>query len=120
MKSLISHFYTAACKFKVNRSDSQNFGEKNYREGVFRRFSVLYCPGTSFYTNHTRSSISTSFYTIHVIKRHSFGFELPYNLILDRSRILCNGIYVYLVCIYNYLFTYVMFMCIYSSVFYNL
>ena len=28
MKSLISHFYTAACKFKVKRSDSQNFDEK--------------------------------------------------------------------------------------------
>ena len=53
LKSLISHFYTTACKFKVKRSDSQNFGKKNYREGVFRRFSVLYSPGTSFYTNPT-------------------------------------------------------------------
>ena len=45
LKSLIFLFYTAACKFKVKCSDSQNFDKKNYLEGVFCRFSapVLVC-----------------------------------------------------------------------------
>ena len=120
MKSLISHFYTAACKFKVKRSDSQNFDEKKLPG---RCVSPLFGSILSRYQFLHKSYTQQHQYQLLHNSRHktpTFGFELPYNLILDRSRILCNGIYVYLVCIYNYLFTYVMFMCVYSSVFYNL
>ena len=120
MKSLISHFYTAACKFKVKRSDSQNFDEKKLPG---RCVSPLFGSILSRYQFLHKSYTQQHQYQLLHNSRHktpTFGFELLYNLILDRSRILCNGIYVYLVCIYNYLFTYVMFMCVYSSVFYNL
>ena len=46
--------------------------KKNDRKGEFCRFSVLFRPGTDFYTNPTRSSSTTSLYATHIVKQHSF------------------------------------------------
>ena len=88
----------------------QNVDKINDQKGGFCCSSVLYRPGTGLYTNSTCSSSNISFYATHIVKTTASCFELLHNLILDRSRILCNVIYVlYLVYIYTYLFSYLTF-----------